>query len=182
MIGELPDGVEPGSSGGNSGSGGSAGVGAAGSGNSAGISGSCGASGAGASGGTGGASGGTGGASGGTGGTGGCPKPCDCDNDGVESDSTACGGKDCDDDDPEVFTGQTKFFTKPSKTQDFDYNCSKMTEHERTAALKCVIAACPSGQGWNGSLPVRGTTAEWGDCSGPLCTFKKLDNVTVACH
>ncbi len=155
-----------------------------------GSSGSSGASGAGgtaggtggSAGGSGGQTGGSGGQTGGSGGTAGCPKPCDCDNDGVDSDSTACGGKDCDDDDPEVFTGQTKFFTKPSKTQGFDYNCSKTTEHERTATLSCIVAACPSGQGWKGSLPVCGSSAEWGDCSGTLCSFMKLESVTVACH
>jgi hypothetical protein len=206
MIGELPDGVEPGSagaSGSDSGIGGtgnfggaSGGVGGA----SGGVGGSSGASGggtggttggAGGTGGTTGGTGGTGGTTGGTGGTtggtggvsGGCAKTCDCDGDKVDSDSTACGGTDCDDDDALVFPGQTKFFNEPSKTKGYDYNCDKQIETEFKSTVDCGLVCSTANQGWNQNVAACGSTAPWGKCAAGIpCKFSKLEDRTQWCR
>jgi hypothetical protein len=147
---------------------------------SGGASGSGGGGEAGASGGAAGtASGGT--SSGGTGGESDAAC-CDCDGDKHDATGGNCGGDDCDDSDPEVFPGQTKYFDKPAKNGTFDYDCSGSTEQEFTSTITCLPVACPNQDGYFGVAPACGVAADWGNCTGTLCTANVKEKRTQKCH
>jgi hypothetical protein len=173
-------------------SGGSTAGGASGGGSSAGGA-SSGGTGAGASGGapTGGSS--SGGASGGSGGSGSCVTPCDCDGDGYLSDSMACGGNDCDDEDNRVHPGQTQYFAErsPNDRVGFDYDCSGTLDRDPlqgSTALSCLdldLLACENVQGFQAPLPACGQPGSWAECKGVLlvCSASVLDtNVIARCR
>jgi hypothetical protein len=192
VMGDLPQGVDqPANSGGVAGlaSGGGAGQqggGAAGqaNGGTAGASGGSGGGSAGAGGGAGGGTGGGAGAGGSTGGSGGCASPpCDCDGDGYLAEGSSCAGNDCDDGDPDAHPGQTGWFTTPRKTAGgFDYDCNGTVELEFTSVISCVVALCPTTQGYFGTTPQCGQAADWGDCTGALCQKHVLQQQAQACH
>ena len=71
---------------------------------------------------------GTAGAGGASGSAGCLQPPCDCDGDTHEG--PQCSGNDCDDEDADVFPGQTEWFAAPSQNNGFDYDCSNGTEKE----------------------------------------------------
>lgn len=184
---------EPGSGGAPSSGGATSGSGGAASGGSSAGGASSGGTGAGASGGapTGGSS--SGGASGGSGGSGSCVTPCDCDGDGYLSDSMACGGNDCDDEDNRVHPGQTQYFTERSLNDrvGFDYDCSGTLERDPlqgSTALSCLdldLLACENVQGFQAPLPACGQPGSWAECKGVLlvCSASVLDtNVIARCR
>jgi hypothetical protein len=136
---------------------------------------------------------GTGGTStAGSGGTqetdGGCKTTCDCDGDGVESET--CGGTDCDDHDSDVKPGQTKYFEDPMPgSTSFDYNCDGKIETDPSEPLlSCASLAgigCPTDQGFiDPELPSCGNTGNWGECQkGPVgCKATKLETLKMRCH
>jgi hypothetical protein len=110
-------------------------------------------------------SGGTTAGSGGDG-SGDCAAPCDCDGDGQEA--IACGGHDCDDDDANVFKGQTEYFAVPAKNGGFDYDCSGGPDREHTTTVACsglLGVDCDNKlPGFLFSLPLCGETGQWGGC------------------
>lgn len=155
------------------------------------------------SGGSGGTSGGSGGtssggtSSGGSGGTasggtssGECLTPCDCDGDGYLAKSVACGGDDCDDEDPRVHPGQTGYFAErsPNEHVGFDYNCNGLLERDPiqgTSVLSCLdlnLLACTQQQGFNPTLPPCGQVGRWVECRGilGLCSAYELDAAVIA--
>jgi hypothetical protein len=129
--------------------------------------------------------GGTGGVpmgSGGAGGAIGCP--CDCDEDGDRSEDCA-GGTDCDDNDPDVHTGQPKYFFTAQKNVGFDYDCSG-SEDPEYPAIKCDVTTVPCDstvQGFFDTLPGCGTSAGWGSCVKTLgvCGKGSSQNKTLSC-
>jgi hypothetical protein len=124
-----------------------------------------------------------------SGGSGGCANSCNCDSDPV--DGPQCGGDDCDDDDPEVFPGQTEFFSTPANDAviGYDYDCSDEIERPGSqVALVCdavSLTKCDDYQGFLGDVPACGATGSWGTClQGTLsCQEDVLDQEKVAtCH
>ncbi len=76
--------------------------------------------------------------------------------------------KDCDDQDANVFPGQTVYFDKPRKDGSFDYNCDGKDEMQYTVVGSC--RDCQSAVidlGYIGAIPSCGTAGEWLD----LCRF-----------
>lgn len=92
---------------------------------------------------------------------------------------------DCNDDDANVFPGQTKFFNKPYKTAtgtSFDYDCSGVAEKEAEMTGACLGAASPEGEfcvcspGWTSdAIPECGDEGEWSTTTtcGPTSSIKK---------
>jgi len=164
------------------------GAGSSASGGTGGLAGSGGAlaSGGAGGGGAGGTSAGATGGGAGTGGTGAC---CDCDGDGAQA-KGACGGNDCDDDDPLVKPGQTTFFDSQSSGGSWDYDCSGGIERESEQVTQCGLlglglACTDQPEGWLGqAAPACGGTARWGKCKASLtCVEDVLDpNKLVRCH
>jgi hypothetical protein len=88
--------------------------------------------------------------------------PCDQDNDGYRSNSSACGGNDCCDTDANVHPGQTSWFTQQSNCKTFDYNCNGKNEPAYSSNLSCVLV-------WSvGCIPVCGAASCL--CKGQSCT------------
>jgi len=184
VIGDLPEPRDR-----ESGSGGAGGSSGKGGGGGSTASGGTGAGAGGA--GTGGTSSSSGGA-GGSGGSGGTSSSCDRDGDQALA-VGACGGDDCDDNDPLVKPGQTTFFASESPTVGWDWNCSGQIERESEQLNPCSLqllglSCTDRPEGWlsNDPLPC-GTTARWGKCKlGPLgatCVEDVLDqNKVVKCH
>lgn len=177
VVGDLPEGRDP-----NAVSGGASGSGAASAGGGGGADGSAGAAGADAS-----ASGGAGGmsADSGAGGSsadasdGAC---CDCDGDGENG--PQCQGKDCDDADPNVFSTQKKYFTTPSKTQGYDYDCNQSIEPEH-GQVGCTLGLCnPNNKAFLNTPPPCGQTGDFGHCTflSVTCNKVKEENKTQACR
>ncbi|MCA9630377.1 MAG: hypothetical protein KC766_22055 [Myxococcales bacterium] len=97
-------------------------------------------------------------------------------------------GGDCNDDNPDVFPGQMKFFAEPYQTgsgsDSFDYDCSQKEEGDSSqygaAPSNCsvlMIGGC-SGQGFVG-------TGRTGPTLNPLCGSKTLRTCTwqtVSCN
>lgn len=103
-----------------------------------------------------------------------------CSNERIDSDSDgespttlgAC-GLDCNDDNKDVFSTQTAFFTTPystaAMTTSFDYNCDGREEQELAQLGRCanVSGVCTLvNAGWVGSIiPACGAMAKWaGSC------------------
>jgi hypothetical protein len=149
-------------------------AGAAGGGGTAGVAGTGGSAGAAGTG------GGAGASSGGSAGAGGCT--CDCDGDSHLKKGGSCGGDDCDDNDANVFPGQTSYFDQPAKNGGFDYDCSGSAEQESSQTISCTVALCPTTQGYFASPPACGQSADWGVCSGALCQKQVLEQKKQACH
>jgi hypothetical protein len=71
---------------------------------------------------------------------------------------------DCNDTHPSVFPGQTVFFTAPAGGS-FDYDCDGATTAEIADTLVCGAGLGTCGrEGWLGSVPSCGVTAELGVC------------------
>ncbi len=156
VLGDIPEGRDPGASGGGGGSSGAAGAAGnpGGGGGSGGVSGAAGAAGA------------------------GC---CDCDKDLVPSNKPGCNGNDCDDDDANVFPGQTKFFGTESKNNGFDYNCDQKLETEYKK-LDCVALCDPKVDGYIGTAPQCGKSGDFGSCDGVLCQPQVKTQQVMRCR
>lgn len=135
----------------------------------------------------GGGSAGSGSSAGSGGSDAGCQLPCDCDGDGVESET--CGAKDCADDDANVKPGQSTYMLSPSKNPKigFDFDCSGSADREHTVALKCLglaLASCDTvSQGFLEALPGCGEAGDWGSCKKGVvtCELDVLQSKTMAC-
>lgn len=177
-----------GSQSGDGGTNASAGTGAASGGNASGGSATTAAGGSVASGGSEGEAGapGAGGAGAGSGASGGGCDPCDCDDDGALS--AACEGDDCDDEDDRVFPGQVLFFTTPSDSVGFDYNCDNRSEREFQDPVACTglaLLGCESeNEGFHDSLPACGQSSSWGGCvvDGLACVNDQIDMRLMRCR
>jgi hypothetical protein len=156
-----------------------------------------GASGSGGITGSGGVTGSGGKATGGTNATGGAlgtggAACCDCDGDHQLAAGVRCGGTDCDDDDANVFSGQTLYFTVPAKHGGFDYNCANGPERDPALNVTVDCSAvlglgCDPGTGFFSSTkvaPVCGTSGGWGTCAKPAlsCVQNKIDDRAMPCH
>jgi len=77
---------------------------------------------------------------------------------------TAAG--DCDDDDPDVHPGQTKFFAEPTAgTKTFDYNCDKVEEQAHASPVSCVLSGGKCiGDGWQSTVPACGEEGKLVTC------------------
>ena len=113
---------------------------------------------------------------------------CDADGDKHAAEG-ACGGDDCDDNDADVFAGQTKYFDKPRANGDYDYNCKDGPQREYTEPVVCsglVVGACPTQIGFLGSLPECGQMGPWGTCSKKSmiepCVEAPVTPRTMRCH
>lgn len=151
---------------------------------------------AGEMGGTGGA-GGIGGAAGSAAGSGGAPETgstaggstatgqggcCDCDGDNQDA-VGLCGGTDCDDADSKVYAGEPVYYTTPSPTQGFDWDCSGVPEPDPalTEPVQCGLIGLPCDKAKTGFLgatvPACGEAGNWGTCKGTLlpCTEQIIE-------
>ncbi|MFT3771183.1 MAG: hypothetical protein QM820_37690 [Minicystis sp.] len=113
-------------------------------------------------------SGGATASSGGAAGSGG--ECCDCDGDQAGA-VGLCGGSDCDDHDPDVYLGQTKYFGQPSANPaiGFDYDCSGKAEQnpdlQKTVDCGLIGLPCAAGEGFLAKVPPAcGESAPWGTC------------------
>lgn len=118
-----------------------------------------------------------------------CKQECDCDDDGALAQS--CDGLDCDDEDPRVFPGQTKFFASRSTNPSvgFDFNCSGQLESPaENVAVTCeglTLGVCTSAQGFLDGIPACGDSGKWGVCRVVTlaCTDSVVDpEKAVLCH
>jgi hypothetical protein len=115
---------------------------------------------------------------------------CDADHDGHKAQGP-CGGDDCDDTDPDVFPKQPKYFPTRSMGQakvGYDYNCDGKLEQEQQAPVVCLgvnLTACPTDEGFLGSLPACGDTGRWGKCvKGTLTCDESVSDAMqqMRCH
>ena len=115
----------------------------------------------------------------------GCAVACDCDGDGQTA-KGSCGGKDCDDSNPNVFEGQTKFFAIPRANGSFDYDCND-AETPQQGKVQCVGALCVT-KNVAGLYadPVCGAVQQWATCTpttlGCNVTPSPTTTVQVLCH
>lgn len=148
----------------------------------------------GASGGTGGAGGvgGAGGAGASTAGSGGAPSTaattggeggcCDCDGDNQDA-VGLCGGTDCDDGDKKAYAGEPVYYTTPSPTQGFDWDCNGVPEPDPalTEPVQCGLIGLPCDKAKTGFLgttvPACGEAGNWGTCKGAIlpCTEQIIE-------
>ena len=78
---------------------------------------------------------------------------------------STCDG-DCNDEDPNVRPDQRTFFTEPTATGSFDYNCDGIEElesAERAGACRVAGDGC-SGSGWQGRVPECGELGSFVVC------------------
>lgn len=140
--------------------------------------------GGGGQGGQGGGQGGQGGAGGqgGQGGQGGADCT-DADKDKDSANAVECGGTDCDDNNDDVFVGQTNFFETPRANGSYDYNCSGVNERE-FETVKCMGLCAAKTNVFIGD-PMNpapcGAMASFGNCSG-LCQTSNLTVKPMRCH
>lgn len=114
-----------------------------------------------------------------TGGEGGC---CDCDGDNQDA-VGLCGGMDCDDGDKKAYAGQPVYYTTPSPTQGFDWDCNGVPEPDPalTEPVQCGLIGLPCDKAKTGFLgntvPACGEAGNWGTCKGTLlpCTEQIIE-------
>jgi hypothetical protein len=90
-------------------------------------------------------------------------------------------GGDCDDDDKDVFPGQTEYFANPyarsGSTHSFDYNCNateeqKLPAHKAATTCTFVINGC-SGEGYIAPTPRAGAGVD------PLCGATQIQTCSL---
>jgi hypothetical protein len=88
----------------------------------------------------------------------------DGDGDGhaARSSGLAC-ADDCNDDNPDVFPGQSKWFSFHADISDFDWDCNGVEEKRFVTRAKCELSggACAFAEGWADAVPSCGVTADW---------------------
>lgn len=110
--------------------------------------------------------------------------PCDQDGDGHRAMGPTCGGDDCCDADPNVYPGQTAYFTTPTACGGYDYDCDGVaTPQYGLASCQSSVLSC-SGDGFN-QVTACGVEAPFSVCasSGLLspCTAS-VGTLTQACR
>lgn len=100
--------------------------------------------------------------------TGPCVDPCDCDKDTFKSKADACGGNDCDDDDPRANPSANFRSDLATKDTKGDWNCNGVPERlHGVVGANCASVAlesCPSGKaGLKYDIPC-GATGEYIVC------------------
>lgn len=93
-------------------------------------------------------------------------------------------GGDCDDDDWDVYPGQTAYFTEPYGEGSFDYNCDGYEEARSYDLHSCSLFDCIEGEGWNEpAAPGCGEDGAWVRCQqwGPVCNYEPSRR-TQACR
>jgi hypothetical protein len=125
-----------------------------------------------------------GGSAGSPGSAGATSNACDRDADGHDAEG-ACGGDDCDDQNPDVHPEQSKHFGARSSV-DYDYDCDGKQEQEQMKAIICSelpIGDCTTEEGFLDTLPACGEPGVWGRCAkqGTLntCMNQPTDNERV---
>lgn len=97
-----------------------------------------------------------------------CPgaNPCDCDNDGYQSQTDACAGNDCDDLDPLRHPNQTYVAEPPDQGKDGDWDCKNPIEKQYVVKLNCAALlglGCKPAQGYVNDPPC-GSVADYYEC------------------
>ena len=119
---------------------------------------------------------------------------CDCDNDGYFSRDGGCEGGpgavyDCDDSDKFISPAQgfvAEFTWTSVHPLAYDWNCDGTVQRAYPTNLSCggtIITGCTGGQGFQGSGPNCGNSADYFECKGVngLCVAAKLDTRTQLC-
>jgi hypothetical protein len=97
---------------------------------------------------------------------------------------TAFGG-DCDDKDPDAHPLQLKFFSRPRQgAGEYDFDCNNREDKQYQTVLDCATAAPCRGDGWVGSAPECGQSADWYTCTkiGAECVATKGPQKIQSCH
>ena len=97
-----------------------------------------------------------------------CPgaNPCDCDNDGYESQAGSCTGDDCDDLDPLRHPNQTYVAEPPEQGSDGNWDCKNPIEKQYVVKLNCAALlglGCKPAQGYMDDPPC-GSVADYYEC------------------
>ncbi len=108
----------------------------------------------------------------------------DVDGDGAGAGATC--GNDCDDNDADVFPGQTKFFTTPRPNGSYDYNC----DGDETTKYRGLFMHLVCNDGWHSRLYQCGETGTYAyqcamfpDAQGNLsCNCNYVYEETQACN
>jgi hypothetical protein len=100
----------------------------------------------------------------------------DQDGDGHNAPGDASGGRpddDCCDADPDVFPGQTRWFTAAdgeTACGGWDYDCSGVPELEVGTTASCLCTpSCTGTDGWEGLVPACGASGSFQACGGGAC-------------
>lgn len=121
---------------------------------------------------------------------------CDCDDDSFFARDGGCEGGpgtvyDCDDSDKFIRPNQSFVgdFTWPSTVHSvaYDWNCDGIVEKAYPTGLSCagtVVTGCTGGQGFMGSGPGCGTSADYFECKsmGTFCGAAKIDTRVQLCR
>ena len=95
---------------------------------------------------------------------------CDCDGDSHDAEG-ACGGDDCDDDDPTTHPG-ADYQTEATNKGGYDHDCSKTTDPDPAyyKLIQCGLIGLPCNQkqGFLGAIPACGGAGDWGTCQGSV--------------
>ncbi|HEY1955231.1 MAG TPA: hypothetical protein VGH28_06450 [Polyangiaceae bacterium] len=95
--------------------------------------------------------------------------PCDQDHD-MHRAKGACGGDDCNDNDPRVHPGLTQFVTDVPDAAPFgDWNCDGTVQYQYPA-VTCAVT-CSTSEGFPSPGPGCGFSAEYVDCTNVTCAL-----------
>ena len=119
------------------------------------------------------------------------PSECDKDGDGHKA-KGKCGGDDCDDEDPDVYPGQTAFFDVKNKRGNFDYDCDgqETPDPKQNIALNCggmnVMNCEEKKEGFLDGMPKCGESGPWGTCTTagmpPTCRSSVAAHPLLRCR
>lgn len=116
-----------------------------------------------------------------------CPgaNPCDCDNDGYQSQTDTCAGDDCDDLDPLRHPNQTYVAEPPDEGKDGNWDCKAPVEKQYVVKLNCAALlglGCTAAQGYLNDPPC-GSVADYYECRPGLlsCNAVKIGTRRQGC-
>lgn len=99
-----------------------------------------------------------------------------------------CEPVDCDDEDEDVYPGQTGAFTAPKSSGDYDYNCDgvdeKLSDTQRGEGCHEDIFGPCLGTGWLDAVPDCGQLGTWHRCEDSLfgCDEAERIDAVMPCH